>query len=143
MEFDSKDFGAYDTNSDLESSEGVWLKFPGNRRIRILRAGGSNKAFARRYNTLIKPHRRDMDTGTLDPAISEQIMRQLYAERVVLGWENINTSDGTPVPCTVENVTAYLERFPEVLSDLIEYATEAATFVDASIEEAKDLLGKP
>lgn len=143
MEFSTKDFGAYDTDADLETGKGVWLKFPGKRRIRILRAGGANRAFGRRYAALTKPYRREMDQDMLDPDISERIMRQLYAEHVVVDWEGITDKDGATIPYSREAGIAFFTAFPEVLKDVIHYATEAATFINEDIEEAKDTLGKP
>lgn len=143
VEFNNQNFGSYATDSDLETGVGVWLKFPGKRRIRILRAGGANRAFGRRYAILSKPYRREMDQDILDPDISERIMRQLYAEHVVVDWEGITTPDGTAIPYNPEAGIEFFTAFPEVLKDIINYATEAATFVAEDITEAKDTLGKP
>lgn len=143
MQFDKSGLESYITDKQIEASIGVWLPpFPGDRRIKVLRAGGSNKRFSRAFQTAIKPHRRAMERGTMDQDVSDAIMRDVYAKHVVVDWKNINDAEGNPAPCTPENVAAFFDAFPEIFSEVIAYAGEMATFSEENLEEAKETLGE-
>lgn len=143
MKFDATGLEGYVTDKEVESTVGVWLPpFPGERRFRVLRAGGSNHKFARAFQQAIKPHRRQMDKGTLDTETTDAIMREVYAKHIVIDWEGIKDENGVAVPCTPENVQAFFVAFPEIFGDVISYATEMATFSIENLEEAQDVLGE-
>lgn len=141
--FSKKGLESYITDQEVESQLGVWLPpFPGDRRFKILRAGGSNTAFARAFQTAIKPHRRAMDKGTLDPKVSEALMVEVYSKHILVDWAGINDENEVPVPFSTANAIAFFTAFPEVFSDIVSYATEVATFAQENLEEAKDVLGE-
>lgn len=142
MQFDKTGLGDYLTDETLESEVGIWLKFPGGRRFRVLRAGGSNKKFLRALNAAIRPHKRAMDRGTMDVETSDEIMRSIYAKHVVVDWDGIKDEKGKKVPCTPENVAEFFKVFPNLFSDLTTLATDMAQFSEDRIEEAKETLGE-
>lgn len=143
MRFDRSGLEGYITDREVESQVGVWLPpFPGGRRFKVLRAGGANKKFSRAFQQAIKPYRRQLDKGTLDPETSDQIMREVYARHIVVDWDGIKDDTGKTVPCTPENVEAFFAAFPELFSDVVAYASEMATFAEENLEEAKETLGE-
>ena len=143
MQFDKTGLENYITDQQVESQTGVWLPpFPGDRQIKILRAGGSNKRFSRAFQQAIKPHRRAMERGTLDSDTSDALMRDVYSKHIVVDWKNINDAEGNPVPCTPENVKAFFVAIPEIFSEVVAYASEIATFAEENLEEAKKTLGE-
>jgi hypothetical protein len=142
MQFDTTGLEGYITDRDIEGKEGVWLKFPGDREFLVLRAGGSNSAFSRRFQQLIKPHRKQIDRGTLDPQVSDDLMRQAYCETVVKDWRGIKDPMGTPIPWSKEAGMAFFAAFPELFSEVVELASSYTTFQHAEVEEAKEVLGE-
>lgn len=142
MKFDTNGLEAYMTDRALESEQGVWVKFPGGRAFRILRAGGSNQRFSRALQQAIKPYRRQMDKGTMDNELGDEIMRGLYARHIVKDWRGIKDEDGQAVECTPENIDAFLRAFPEVFNDLMTLASEMATFTAQMMQEAATELGE-
>lgn len=140
--FDSAGLEGYVTDESRESVTGVWLGFPGERKFKCLRAGGSNKKFLRTFQHLIKPHRRQMERGTLDTDISDDIMRRVYAKTIVLDWKGINDAKKQPVPFNQQNVVAFFMAFPEVFNDLVTLCSDMATFSEEQLEEAKEVLGE-
>lgn len=141
MKFDRKGLDNYITDPELET-EGVWLKFPGDRKICIRRAGGANKRYLRLAQTAIKPFKRQIERGTMDPGETDRVMREVYAKSIVSDWEGIDDENGAPVPCTVENIVAFFNAFPEIFAEVLEYAGEMATFAEREIEEAQEVLGE-
>lgn len=139
IDFDTNGMEAYVSDTDLEK-EGVWVE-AGGRRFKIRRAGGANTEYQRVAQTKLKPYKRQLDRGTLDPAKTTELMRELYVQTIITGWEDV-TAHGQPVEFNAANVRAFLVAFPEVLSELMDYAGEMATFQEREIEEAVETLGE-
>lgn len=76
----------YGSDPDAEES-GVWQEMRGGVRMRIARWG--NPAFARRFEELMRPHRRGGDDATLTPDEDRELMATLIAETIVTGWEGV------------------------------------------------------
>lgn len=142
MQFDTTGLETYITNPDLESTTGVWLDFPGDRAFLVFRAGGSNEAYGRKFQHLIKPYRRQLDKGTISKEVSDNILRHVYAETVIKDWRGIKDDKGKPVPYSVENCIEFLKAFPELFNDIQSLAGELATFNMENVEEAQVAVGE-
>lgn len=140
--FDLTGLETYRTDTDRESKEGVWLVFPGNHKIKVLRAGGSNEKFVRLFSNAIKPFRRQMDRGTLDPAKSNEIMIGVYVDSVILDWEGFKDTTGAPIPYSKQAARELLQALPELFNDIVNFASDAATFQQADAEEVAKELGE-
>lgn len=125
-------YKAFKTDKNLETG-GIVLSYGKNDRgeemeITIARAGGSNANYTRRLEARAKPYRRQINLGTMDTKLFESIMREVYAETVVLGWRGIDDENGNPLPCTKENVVKVFEDLPDLFADVQEQANRAALF---------------
>lgn len=141
VDFSEEGLDQYLISRDLESVDGVWIAFPNDRQLRVLRAGGSNKAFLRVFQALSKPYKRQLEKGTLDPDESDRVMREVYARTVIMDWRGILDTKGKPVPFNHENCIAFLEKFPEIFNDIVAIASDMATFAERRLEQAKQDLG--
>jgi hypothetical protein len=141
ISFDRKGLDNYVTDRDAEL-EGVWLQFPEGRKLLIRRAGGANKRYQRVAQTAIKPYRRALDRGTLDPEDSDRVMREVYSKTIVADWDGIKDGEGHDVECTPSNIVAFFNAFPEIFADVMDYATELSTFAEQEITEAQEILGE-
>jgi hypothetical protein len=99
--------------------------------IRIARAGGANSKFAKRFDIKTKPYRRQIQTETIDKDIADKVMREVYAETVVLGWENVQDEQGNDIPFSVPNCVDLFERLPGLFSDIQEQSQRAVLFRSA------------
>ena len=142
MKFDKTGLDGYITDRNIESETGVWIKFPQGRKFCILRAGGANKKFSRALQKAVKPYRRQLEKNTLDPDVADKLFQSVYARHVVIDWDGINDEDGTPVPCTPENIEAFFEAFPEIFKELSDAAGDMATFSEETLKEAAEVLGE-
>ncbi len=140
--FDTRGLASYIPDRELESVEGVWLRFPGGRAFRCLRAGGSNKKFIRMFQAKIKPYRRQVDSGTLDTEVSDEIMRDVYVHTVVLDWEGIKDGDGNDVPFDRETAKDFFKVVPELFNEVVAQCADMSNFAQDEIEEAKEILGE-
>jgi hypothetical protein len=126
-------YDQYKTDEAFEQN-GVHTQF-GNARIRLARAGGSNKRFAKVFERETRPMRRALENGAADNDQSRAAMQRIYAEAVVLGWETnmgngtedwqpgIEGPDGELLPFTRENVIATFQALPDLFTDVIQEAS--------------------
>ena len=142
--------GMYDqfkTDTNLETS-GVVIDY-GDFRVTIARAGGSNKRFERTLEAKTKAFKRAIATETLSNEKSKAILREVYAEAVVLNWEvrkpgkkegeetweiGIEGPSGDTLPYTADNVIATFKALPDLFTDLMEQAQKVALFRSAVLE---------
>jgi len=89
-------YSQFATDTNLERA-GIDLDY-GEFRVRIARAGGSNKRYARVLETKMKPHRRALQAETLDPKRAERLLVESYAEGVILEWAVSVVADAKGAP---------------------------------------------
>jgi hypothetical protein len=117
-------YDTYETDPQLEK-DGVHLEVGTNSKgeivtIRVRRAGGSNQQFAKVFEFKSKPYRRLMDIpGALDPKVQERLMREVYAEAIVAGWENVEDRQGKPLPFTKDNVIQLFTDLPDLFRTVV------------------------
>lgn len=132
----------FQTSGDLEKT-GILLEYGNNSQglpicIRIARAGGANERFNKRMEAAAKPYRRQIQTETIATDTITKMMRQVYAETVVLGWENVElmdkNPDGSPAGTfsprefSVANCVELFNDLPDLYQDIVEQAQRAALF---------------
>lgn len=107
--------------------------------IRIARAGGSNAAYKRVLENRVKPYRRQIQNETLDLDTMTAIMREVYAETIVLGWNNVQDAEGNDMAFSKENVIKLFTDLPELFEDVQNAASTQALFRQETLEqEAKN-----
>ncbi len=122
----------FGTNASLET-EGLWIDYGDYGRFLIARAGGANKKFKNLFERKIRPYRAAINMGTLDDAVAERIMRESFAEAVVIDWELVN-EDGDPFPFSAEKCCEIFEENPDLFTDLQQQAQMVANFVKETRE---------
>ena len=127
----------FGTNATLET-DGIWIDYGDYGKFLIARAGGQNKKFRNMFEKKIRPYRAAINMGTLDDAVAERIMREAFAETVVLGWDLVG-DDGEPFPFSVEHCITLLETNPDLFTDLQQQSQMVANFIQDTRElDAKD-----
>lgn len=128
-------FSAYKTDNKLET-EGVTFELYGNR-VTMARAGGANPAFQAAMSKKTMPYRRAIAQSSMDPREELKILREVYAETVILNWEvrrgdawvqGIESEDGSTIPYSRENVIKTLTALPELFMELQNLASSAMHF---------------
>lgn len=120
-------YGTFKTDANYETN-GITLDFGSAGKIRIARAGGANMNYKKKMMALTKPHRRAIQLGTLDDAVFDNILHQAYAETVLLGWEGVTGPDGKPLDFSKENAIRLFTDLPELFSQIVKSAENAALF---------------
>ena len=127
--------------------EGILINY-GSFRFRVARSGGSNHKFRRLLQAKLKPYRHQLDNETMDDKVSEALMREAFAEAVVLGWETkvgeegserwepwLEGPDGSHMEYSVENCVKVLTDLPDLFKDLQQVSGKVALFRKAEEED--------
>lgn len=120
-------YDLFKNNENLEAGQGVTLEYPGFS-ITIHRAGGSNKKFANILSAKMKPFRHQLDRGIMDDEVSARILRESYAEGVVIGWNNVKDAEGNDMPFSKENVIKLFTDLPDLFADIRTQAENVSLF---------------
>lgn len=129
----------FKTDTSLEKT-GILLQYGENSKgqpicIRVARAGGANDAYIKRMEAKVKPVKRQIQNETIERAALLSILREVFAETVVLGWENVEDENGKALPFTKENCVKLFTDLPDLFDDLQEQSQRAALF-RAEVREA-------
>jgi hypothetical protein len=153
----------FQTDANLEKA-GVDLDY-GDFIVTIARAGGANKRFEKVLEAKTKSVKRAIQTDTLDNERGKAILRDVYAEAVVLKWavkvkadakgkpleplqvaqegdehtvfvEGIEGPNGDVMAASTENIAATFKALPDLFADIQEQAQKVALFRQA-VQEAE------
>ena len=122
----------FGTNQSLEQS-GIELDY-GDFQIQVARAGGSNRRYQKALEAKAKPLRRALAAGAANPKQVTAIMREVFAETVVLGWSGVTGKDGKAMKFTKENCIKLFQDLPELFADVQSQASNFQLFLDAETE---------
>jgi len=108
--------------------EGIILDYGDGLKIRIARAGGSNIKYEKLVQAKLRKYERQRQLDLLDIDTLRPILREVYAEAVVLGWEGVTDRDGNEIPFTKANAIKLFEDLPDLFEDIVVQAQKAALF---------------
>jgi hypothetical protein len=121
--------------SSKHETEGVWLDYGSGGRILIARAGGSNRSFQRALERTARKYRRQLQLGTLPEETAREVVIEVYADTIVLGWEGVTDREGKILEFSKANVIQIFRDLPELFADVQEQAQNLALFRE-SLREA-------
>jgi len=135
-------FETFDTDRNLEKT-GIVLQYGTTTRdgkevpieFTIARAGGSNTRFDKVFEVKTKPYKRMIQADSLPPEIGKRIMRETFAETVILGWNNVQDQDGEFIEFTKKNCESYMEMLPDLFTDIQVQANKQSLFRVMALEE--------
>lgn len=128
----SSPYELFGTDSDREKG-GIELDY-GDFQIRVARAGGSNRRYFKVLEQKSKPIRRALATGTANPQQVAAIMREVFAETVVLGWTGVTDREGNDLPFTKDNAVQLFKDLPDLFADIQNQASSYAQFLEVQAE---------
>lgn len=136
-------FKTFSVDQSLEG-DGVWIDY-GDFRVKLARAGGSNREYSKVLERLSRPHRRAIATGAISDEQAQGMMHRALAEGCVKGWET-RDDDGEWVSDVIEapggglreaTTAAIIETFellPDLYADLRAQAESMALFKARELE---------
>lgn len=126
-------YSLFGTDKNAET-EGVWVDYGEAGRIKIARAGGSNKAYTSALQKMYKENRHQIETETMPDEVAEKKARDIFVKFVVLDWEGVKDEHGKNMQCTFDNVTKLLVDLPDLYSDLRQQAAKVSNFRAEAME---------
>lgn len=121
----------FKTDPDKEK-EGMPVRFDDTTVITVARAGGGNKKYVKAMERV----QRKLNVRQPDNSESMEILREVYADTVILSWEGVVDEDGIPMLCDKPNKIKLLHDLPELFTELRRVAESMETFKAAEIEES-------
>lgn len=128
----SNPYELFGTDDSLET-KGVELNY-GDFSITVARAGGANRAYQKALEAKTKPIRRALAAGQADPKRTAAIMREVFAESVVLGWKGVTGKDGKKLPFTKANCVKLFNDLPDLFADVMTQASSHLAFQASDLE---------
>lgn len=107
----------------------------GDFQITIKRAGSSNAEYTKLLAALLKPHRYKIQNGVADPKVIREVMAEVYAKTVIVGWENVTDRAGKKIAFNVENCKKLLIDLEALFDDIQEQAEKLSNFRKEQNEE--------
>ena len=120
-----------DTSTVQRQNNGAWANF-GESRF-LIASNGSDK-FQKALARLQAPYRDRIRRGTLDPTTAKSILCQAMSEAMILGWENVQRSDGTDVPFSPDVCRTMLLNNDDVREFVQEFSSDLANFKAEQVE---------
>lgn len=119
-------------DADLnEIDAGVWADWSGSR-FKI--AHISNMKFQKLLARLQQPHRRKLETGTLDPQINRDILCKAMSETILLDWDEVFSVSGEAQAFSAAAAFQALTRNPEFRDFVSEFAMNMANYRAEEVE---------
>jgi hypothetical protein len=129
--------------------EGVWLEVAVNDhngkpiRIKIARMSSANKRYTTLLNKVTKPHQSAIQNDALDNDLARKMLQDVFAETVLLDWDNLpkseltgNDTDEELLEFNKENALALFTELPDLYDDWEARAQKSAAFREAERENA-------
>lgn len=123
-------------NDESREQNGIVLDY-GDFQVTIARAGGSNKRYSKILEAKARPYQRAIATETIAQDVQMRILRETFAEAVVLKWatlvngelkDGIEGPDGKLLPVTVDNIVDTFNALPDLFNDIRSQAERASLF---------------
>lgn len=124
----------FGTDKNLERT-GIVLDYGDGLEIRIARAGGSNTRFEKATQQKMRKYSQQLKHDLLEPDQMREVMREVLAETVVLGWEGVTDRQGKALEFTVPNCVQLFKDLPDLFDDVLEQSRKASLFKQQVLED--------
>ncbi|MGH1376691.1 MAG: hypothetical protein ACRBCK_10115 [Alphaproteobacteria bacterium] len=125
----------FENNRELECEKGVVIEYPGFS-FTILRAGGTNTKYDEALARKLRPIANQISFGSMEEGAAKKIYAEVYAETVIVGWDNMADRQGNPLEFNFDNCVQVLLDLPDLFIDIKKQANSLATFkADKDIEK--------
>lgn len=115
--------------------DGIILDLGSAGKFTLARAGGSNLQFARDFKRITSPHRRAIETKTIDDETATRLLIEAYASSVVLGWKGVTDEAGNEMKFSKQNAIKLFTELPELFNAIRAHAEDAQLYREAELEE--------
>lgn len=114
--------------------EGIILDYGDGVTIKIARAGGSNVRFEKAVQQKMRKFGLQAKHDLLEPEQMRSVMREVFAETVVLDWTGFTDKEGETLPLNRENIIKVFTDLPDLFDDVLEQSRKASLFKQTLLE---------
>jgi len=105
----------------------------------ISRMGKTNKRYSKALDIATRPYRRQLELGTLASDVAESVFMSVFADTVLMGWENVRDAKGKDIVFNAQNSIKLFHDLPDVYERLQEESKIVSNFRSSEMEsEAKN-----
>lgn len=94
----------------------------------IARKGPMNQKYSKALDRITRPYKRLITLNRLPNEKADEIMKQVFAESILLGWRNVTDKQGKLIEFSAANALVVFDLLPDLYFDLEQQASEAALF---------------
>lgn len=130
----------YETDLAKET-EGFWYNVNKRISVKMARAGGANLSFTKAMEEKTREHRKRggaLEGDNMDIELVTEIMKETFAEIIILDWKGITTKDGKKIAFSVAAAKRLIADLPDLYAELRDAAGAAANF---RVEEIRADVG--
>lgn len=127
------DLFATDQKSEVE---GVVYNVTPEISFTLARAGGANMRYSKVLAARMRPYTRQITDESIDLDLVNDILIEVFAETVILGWKGITDAEDKEISFTVQNAIALFKQLPDLFTDVREYAGKMANYRAQEITDA-------
>lgn len=133
------------TDTNKESKTGTVFDYGPDGKFTVKMLGGSNHAYGKKLQELIKPWKAEIQGGSLDPSILEGVMCDAFVSEALVGWEGVTDTDAegkeVPLPYSPETAKALFREVPHFFNDISKRAMDFKNYRNSIREiDAKNSL---
>lgn len=132
-------YDLYETDPKMEK-EGIGLRF-GETVFYVRRAGGANTLFDTVYEEKTRTLTNRLQLQAMTDEQSSRLLREVYAEAVMIGWENVTDRAGNPLEFTKENFVQVMNDLPTLWRAIRTEAANHENFLKAQIRQEGQAVG--
>lgn len=114
--------------------EGIILDYGDGMTIRIARAGGSNVRFEKAVQSKMRKFGLQAKHDLLEPEQMRGVMREVFAETIVLEWTGFTDEEGNALPLSRENIIKVFTDLPDLFDDVLEQSRKSSLFKSSLLE---------
>lgn len=119
-------------------AEGIVYNITPEISFTLARAGGANARYSKVLAAKMRPYTRQIKDEDIDIDLANDLLIEVFAETVVLGWKGITNAEGEEIPFTVASAVALFKQLPDLFFDVRDYAGKMANF---RAQEITDVVG--
>ncbi len=127
-------YDLFERDEDMET-KGIWQNFGPYGKFLIARAGGANARFLSMLSKTMEPYQRQIQKNMLPEDVANELLINVFARTVILGWEGVIDKDGKAIEYSYEACVKLLTDLPDFFIDMREEATRIQNFRSAEFED--------
>ena len=118
------------------ATDGIDLAFGNGRFITIVRTGSTNRKYKAVLARVFKPYTSATGIMTATDDEATKLLKDVYAETVVVGWRGFKDAQKKDIPFTKPNCVELFDEAPELFDVVQTEAAKFSNFARRDVEQA-------